>query len=164
MGSLNKLMKKPENSTFSLQITSMIDMFTIILVFLLKSYSSSSVDMTPSKALSLPSSTSQEISMEALKILVTKEAIYVDDKEVMKVDARATASTEKDNLLKPLFDALTAQADKSKAISQKNENVQFDGKVIMQADQSLNYAFLKKVMYTSALAGYSDFKFAVIAR
>jgi biopolymer transport protein ExbD len=57
-----------------------------------------------------------------------------------------------------------AQAQKSKAIAQKNEAVTSDGKIIMQADQSLNYSFVKQVMYTSALAGFTDFKFAVITQ
>jgi biopolymer transport protein ExbD len=162
MNALVKALQKNQQSTFGLQITSMIDMFTIILVFLLKSYAASSVDLTPSKNLILPASTSQEAAVEALKMTVTAEAIFVDDKEVMKVDLRSLSS--KDEVIKPLYDSLMVQAQKSKNIASKNDSVIFEGKVIMQADQSLNYAYLKKVMYTAALAGYSDFKFAVIAR
>lgn len=163
MRGVNRLLRGKESSTFTLQITSMIDMFTIILVFLLKSYAASSVDITPSKVLNLPSSSAQEAPVEALKMAVTKDAIYVDDKEVMKMNLREVAST-KETALKPLYDALVAQAQKSRAIAEKNESIKFDGKIIMQADQSLSYDVLKKVMYTSALAGYSDFKFAVISK
>lgn len=145
-----------------LQLTSMIDMFTIILVFLLKSYAASSIDITPSKNMNLPMSTSVEAPVEALKMMVTVDAIFVDDKEVMKIDSRLLAS--KEEVLKPLYDALNAQAAKTKNIASKNESVSFDGKIIMQADQTLQYAFLKKVMYSAALAGYSDFKFAVVQR
>ena len=162
MGAVNRILRERHESTFTLQLTSMIDVFTIILVFLLKSYASSAVDITPSKVLNLPISTSQEAPVEALKMMVTKDAIFVDDKEVMKFD-RSTV-TSKEVALKPLFDALTAQADKSKQIANKNDSVKFEGKLIMQADQSLNYQFLKKVMYTAALAGYSDLKFAVISQ
>lgn len=151
-----------KHSTFPLQITSMIDMFTIILVFLLKSYSSSSVDISPSKDMRLPSSTSLQSPIEALKMMVTEKAIFVDDVEVTKVDGDLLKS--KDNVIMPLFNALSDQAKKSKSISSQNSNVQFDGKLIMQADQALNYRILKRVMYTSALAGYTDFKFAVIAK
>ena len=163
MRGYRKFLRNKDSSTFSLQITSMIDMFTIILVFLLKSYSASSVDISPSKNLNLPASSSQQMPEEALKLMVTKEAIYVDDKEVMRFDIRQIAS-DKEVALKPLYDALNLQALKSKDIAAKNSAVKFDGKIIMQADQTLNYKFLKKVMYTSALAGYSDFKFAVISK
>lgn len=159
---LGKILREGNSGTFPLNITSMIDMFTIILVFLLKSYASSSVDITPSKNLSLPTSSSQEAPIEALKLMVTVEGIFVDDKEILRGGARAVAS--KEDYIKPLYDALLVQAEKTKNIASKNESVTFDGKIIMQADQTLNYAYLKKIMYTAALAGYSDFKFAVITR
>ncbi len=162
MTTVQKLLNNHQEATFPLQITSMIDMFTIILVFLLKSYASSSVDITPSQTMRLPSSTSLQAPAEALKLMVSKDAIFVDDKEVMRVDG--TVAQDKSKLIKPLYDALTIQATKSKNIGTKNESAQFDGKVIMQADQTLNYQYLQKVMYTAALAGYTDFKFAVIAK
>ncbi|MBK9293024.1 MAG: biopolymer transporter ExbD [Oligoflexia bacterium] len=158
---LERILREGQTGTFPLNITSMIDMLTIILVFLLKSYASSSVDITPSKALSLPTSTAQEAPVEALKLMVTAEGIFVDDKEVLNTKERKVASNEA--YIKPLYDALVMQAQKTKEIATRNETIEFDGKIVMQADQNLNYAYLKKVMYTAALAGYSDFKFAVIS-
>ena len=47
------------SGAFKIQITSMVDMFVILLVFLLKSYSTSPVQITPNKDLTLPESTVQ---------------------------------------------------------------------------------------------------------
>jgi biopolymer transport protein ExbD len=44
-----------------------------------------------------------------------------------------------------------------------NEEHEFDGKVVMQADSRLNYKTLKKVMYTASKAGYADMRLATIA-
>jgi biopolymer transport protein ExbD len=55
-------------------------------------------------------------------------------------------------------------AKKTQEIAKQNESVKFEGKVVFQADQALNYALLKKVMYTAVLAGYSDFKLAVVTQ
>ena len=54
----SKALARSRNSTFGLQITTMIDMFTIILVFLLKSYASSAVTIDAQQGLRLPASSS----------------------------------------------------------------------------------------------------------
>jgi biopolymer transport protein ExbD len=160
-------LRKNRNSTFTLQITSMIDMFTIILVFLLKSYASSAVDVPMSKDVQLPSSTSQEKAVEALKLVVTKKGIFVDDKNIVAFENGQIPSSALDagdqKFIKPLYDALKAQADKTKGIAKQNDSVAFEGKVIFQGDQGMSYQLMRKVMYTSAFAGYTDFKFAVVA-
>ncbi len=165
--SAERALRENREATFPLQITSMVDMFTIILIFLLKSYGASSVDITPSKTLSLPSSTTQTAPVEALKLMVTKDGIYVDDKVIVQIQDGVVPKTALDpqdaKFIKPLFDALNAQAEKSKTIAKKNETVQFDGKLIFQGDKDLNYQTLRKVMYTASIAGYGDVKFAVFS-
>jgi biopolymer transport protein ExbD len=59
-------------STFKIQITSMVDMFVILLVFLLKSYSTSPVNITPSKNLTLPKSAAVVDPQDVLKLVVSK--------------------------------------------------------------------------------------------
>lgn len=168
MSAAMKALRRNQSSTFGLQITSMIDMFTIILVFLLKSYSSSAVDATPSQNLRLPSSTSVEKPVEALKMMVSQTGIFVDDKLIVTLEngvpAKSSISLKDEKFIQPLFDSLTAEAQKTKSISKQNDSVAFDGRIIFQADQKLSYQVIRKVMYTASLAGYSDFKFAVVGQ
>ena len=146
----------------------MVDMFVILLVFLLKSYSTSPVTINASKDLTLPASTSTKDPIDALKLVVSKTGIFVDDKKI--VDIAEGKLTAKDidagdnNFIKALYEALDEQAKKSKNIAKQNETVEFDGKVVMQADRNLSYLLLRKVMYTSMLAGYSDVKIAVMTK
>ena len=56
------------------------------------------------------------------------------------------------------------QAKKTRDIASLNDTVEFDGKILMQADRDLPYAILQKVMYTSMLAGYADMKLAVVGK
>ncbi len=165
---ITKALRRSRSGTFTLQITSMIDMFTIILVFLLKSYSTSAIEVQPTKGLSLPFSTANVQPIEALKISVSKDGVFVDEKLIVPLSNGTidTKLTEKNDsrFIRTLFEALDEQAKKTQAISKQNDSVQFDGKVIFQADQGLNYELLKKVMYTASLAGYADFKFAVISK
>lgn len=164
---LKKYMERRSPSTFKIQITSMVDMFVILLVFLLKSYSTSPVNITPSDKLTLPVSTSTKDPVDVLKVVVSKDGIYVDEKQVVKFDEKGeVALTDLDandtNFIRSLYTELDVQATKSRDIAKVNETIEFDGKVLMQADRGMPYALLRKVMYTSMLAGYSDVKIAVV--
>lgn len=160
--------RRRSSGTFPLNITSLIDMLTIILVFLLKSYNTSAVEITPSKGMRLPASTSETAPIEALKLNVSKEGIFVDEKLIVPLTNGSIDSSllEKNDpkFIKTLYQALDEQAKKTQAIAKENETVQFDGKLVFQADQDLPYEVLKKVMYTASVAGYADFKFAVIKK
>src|SRR3954463_16818201 len=61
-----------------LNITPMMDMMTIILVFLLKTFSTSSSTITFDQNLKVPSSTTQLRTKEAISVTVTKKVILVE--------------------------------------------------------------------------------------
>ena len=71
-----------------LNITAMLDMMTIILVFLLKSMSQSSASIPQSGDLTIPKSVlTTEASQEGVAVLISKSTIVVDDNIVAQVPA-----------------------------------------------------------------------------
>jgi biopolymer transport protein ExbD len=163
-----KFMDRRLPSTFKIQITSMVDMFVILLVFLLKSYSTSPVNITPNDKLTLPVSTSTKDPVDVLKLVVSKGGIFVEDKKVVdlkegKIDGKEVDDSDT-QFIRALYSELDVQAQKSRKIAAVNDTVEFDGKVILQADRGLPYELLRKVMYTSMMAGYSDVKIAVMSK
>src|SRR4051812_37274670 len=82
----SKFVDRRYPATFKIQITSMVDMFVILLVFLLKSYSTSPVNISPSDKLTLPVSTSTKDPVDVLKLVVSKVGIFVDDKKVVELN------------------------------------------------------------------------------
>ena len=156
------------SSAFKIQITSMVDMFVILLVFLLKSFSTSPVQINPDKNLVLPESTVQADPQDVVKLIVSQGAIFVEDKKVVDLNSGQLKPEDRDRtdsqFIKALFEELDAQAKKTRTIASVNETVEFDGKILMQADRDLPYDLLQKVLYTSMLAGYADMKLAVIAK
>lgn len=153
---------------FKIQITSMVDMFVILLVFLLKSYSTSPVQITPNADLTLPESTATADPIDVIKLVVSKNGIFVEDRKILDLDGGKLGTDDTDKtdgqFIRKLFEELDLQAKKTRSIANVNETVEFDGKILMQADRDLPYALLQKVMYTSMLAGYADMKLAVIGR
>jgi biopolymer transport protein ExbD len=155
--------KAPSNA---LQLTAMVDMFTIMIVFLLKSYDTSTLEVKNVDNLVLPASISAEAPEEALLMLVSQKGIFVGDKKVAdivdgKIDM-AFISKDDEDYIKPLFDELNAEAKKIEEISKRNPAVKFEGQIFMQADKMLSYAILKKVLYTATMAGYGDLRLATL--
>jgi biopolymer transport protein ExbD len=163
----NRRMNNESEGTFHLQITSMVDMFTILLVFLLKGYSTSAIDLAPSSMIKLPASTSTKAPQEVVKIVVSAKGIFVEDKKVADVvgDSIELSSVDKTDpsFIRALYTELDHHADKTRNIASQNETVEFDGRILMQADKSLPYSLVKKVMYTAMMAGYADIKLAVLS-
>src|SRR5689334_20108758 len=84
-----------EHEAQFLNITAMLDMMTIILVFLLKSMSSSSASLPQSADLSMPKSIlTTEASQEGVAVLISKSSIIVDDNTIAPVPADATHGVE----------------------------------------------------------------------
>ncbi len=155
-------------SAFKIQITSMVDMFVILLVFLLKSYSTSPVNITPKEGLSIPESTSTTDPIEVLNLVVSRDAVFVDDEKIVdlkdgKLDAGDLDAND-NQFVRKLYQALDQHAEKAKSISELNEEFVFDGKILLQADRDIGYDVLKRVMYTSMMAGYADVKLAVASK
>lgn len=164
---VDRMKANNKKSTFVLQLTAMVDMFTIIIVFLLKSFSTSAVNITPQKGLNLPASFSLADPVEGLKLIVSKEGIFVDDNRVaILVDGKVSAEDQdpQDRMfIKGLFTALDKEAEKSKEIAKINTEHKFEGKLVMQADKELPYELLRKVFYTASMAGYADLKMATLS-
>jgi len=167
MSVIEEVIKKAKKDTgFTLQLTAMVDMFTIMIVFLLKSYDTSTLEVKNVDNLVLPASISAEAPEEALLMLVSQKGIFVNDKKVAditdgKVDL-AFISKDDEDYIKPLFEELNAEAKKIEEIAKRNPAVKFEGRVFMQADKALNYAVLKKVLYTATMAGYGDLRLATL--
>lgn len=164
---VEQLKKNNRKSVFVLQLTSMVDMFTIMIVFLLKSYSTSAIHITPSEGLKLPTSSSYTDPVEALKVVVSQSGIFVEDRKVASIEELQIVKSDLDmndeDFIRPFFEALEVEATKVKRFSESNDAEDFEGKVILQADAELPYLVLKKVMYTSSLAGFADLKLATIS-
>ena len=143
----------------------MVDMFVILLVFLLKSYSTSPVIITPKEGMRIPESTSTTDPVDVVKLIVGRDGIYVEEKKVVDFEQgqlpKAAIDANDASFIRKLFEALDERAKLAKSISKVNDTFEFDGKILLQADRGMAYDTLQKVMYTSMMAGYAEVKLAV---
>lgn len=154
------------DAQYTLQLTAMVDMFTILLVFLLKSYTTSSVQMATVDNIHVPISQSAIEPAEALRMHVSLKGVYVDDEKIIDLTEGQISKAEIDQkdkkFVKKIFDELEKHAKKSRDIASANSTHEFKGDLILQADQNLDYAVLKKIMYTSMIAGYANIKLGLM--
>jgi biopolymer transport protein ExbD len=150
----------------ALQITSMADVFIIILVFLLKSYAGGSIDITPSKGLTLPVASTGPASADALKVEISESAILVESNPVSVVKNFAFAGNDMvaNGTSKSLSAALEKERQRQLLIAKNNSDVKVDARIIVVADQRAPYSTIKAVLATAAVSGYTDFKLAVVNR
>lgn len=141
----------------SLRLTSMIDMFTILLVFLLKNFSADQI-MTVREDLILPNSTAQKQPAQTPVIVVTDQLIILEDKPVART---AQVANSNSNEIPNLRAGLLEKKQIADALGQQNEAFAFKGQVTIQGDKEIPFRILKKIMVTCGVVGYSDILLAV---
>lgn len=147
----------------SLNITAMADIFVVILVFLLKGYSTSALNITPTAGLSLPSAFAEEQNIEALKVEIAENGVLIEGKPSLPLtNFEFTPSDRQANgSLKPLSAAFETERKRQLLIAKANSDVKVDSRVMVIADQRAPYATIKAVLASAAVHGYTDFKLAV---
>jgi len=152
-------------STFDIDITSLLDILTILMVFLLQSYNSSGVIINVPKDIELPKSTSETINSFGVNVQVSKSQIWVDDKEVVNTETASQGQLfdEGGRRIIPLYNELVKIKETIKQSEKLSPQAKtFTGIANLVVDKSLKYNYLKRVMYTCAAAGYKEFKFVVL--
>ncbi len=136
-----------------LNITSMMDMFTIILVFLLKSFSTQGQLVTPATGLVLPTSTVERATDEALSVKISRRRVAVEDRIVIGEDRYKELLAQDDFLVQELYDVLHKFAEEARKAAEMFGK-EFSGEITIQGDVEVPYKVLTRVMYTCGQAGY----------
>jgi biopolymer transport protein ExbD len=154
-----------------LNITAMMDMMTIILVFLLKSMSASSASIPQSQDLTMPKSImTTEASQEGLAVLISKSHIVVDDNVVCPVPADATHGIEgkykrsgpNDLYIVPLANALQSWRERDRQIRVAMGKDPSASEAIIIADAGTPYRLLVEVLFTLGQTEFARFHLMVL--
>ncbi len=149
-------------SLLVLNITSMLDMFTILIIFLLKSYSAEGIILTIPADLHLPQSTSQSAPEPGLVVEVSRNALVVDGR-ILDVDLEAVQNSEK-LIIDNLYEHLMAKARRYEEIYELNPNAEFTGRLVLEGDREIPFKLLKKILYTCGQAGFINQSLAVFQK
>ena len=145
--------KARNQSGLDMNLVALIDIFTILIFFLM---SSTGIEvLTNARAVKLPISTAEKAPRQTIVVAVSDTDIVVDGRKVASV---AEATALQDDLIPGLKAELDLLASRQVVGADKDGSSKA---VTIMGDKSLPYSLLRKVMYTSARANFTEIAFAV---
>jgi len=162
----------------NIPLTSMMDIFTNMLLFLIMSFSATGALMTKVDLLDLPLSTIDTGPRMAVAIVVDSgrlsgaPGIYVEQggerrgkldegPALLEVPTGQRALDPNAMILPGLQQYLQQQADECRAREQQL-GIPFEGEITIQADAAVNYNSVLKVLATCGSAGFDRTEFVVV--
>ncbi len=138
----------------SLNLTSMVDFMTVVVIFLLMQFSASGEILFMQKDIRLPDAASGGELERVPVVAISAESITFEGKIVTATSGMINPEGEIVVELQPLLD----QARNAWALV--NPGKVFDHKIIIQADQDVAFKLVRKVMTTCLVGQYSNVMFA----
>jgi biopolymer transport protein ExbD len=153
-----KRMSRNRAKTVKMNLTSLMDVFTILVFFLLVNSASTEVLETP-KQITLPASVVEEKPRETVVIFISAREVTVQGESIVLVED--ILATERQNI-----------APIGRALAKINENiigintqaVAESREVTILADRTVPFSVVKKVMSTCTSQGFEKISLAVLQK
>lgn len=157
--------KRDEEQLSPMNINSLMDIMTLILVFLLKNYGEDPLKVQ-GQDLKAPTSFAELRPEDAMTITISQKAILVDDKKAVDVSMGVVDKSQKKGgesafMIQPLFEEIQVAVKKKKQ-EKKLLGQEYKPMATVIVDQGSPYRLIQEVMYTAGQAELSQFKLAVI--
>jgi len=142
------------------RLTSMMDILTTLLLFLLKSFVLEGEVLNPVPGVNLPQSTSEAAAQPSVTIAIFGDAVMMDGEMVASIK---DATADRDLVIPGLAERLDhARAQAEEIARLRGSDEPFLGRVAIQGDRDINFSILQRVMYTCSSSGYESISLAVI--
>jgi biopolymer transport protein ExbD len=146
--------KARNNNALDMNLVALIDVFTILIFFLLSSATGVESLVSP-KAVDLPAAMAEKAPKETVLLVIAGDDIIVDGRRIASVAQVMAAPDDTIPALKAELDVLATRT------AVRAENKAEQQAVTIMADKQMPYSLLRKVMFTCARANFADVSFAV---
>lgn len=145
----------------ALMLTSMMDMFTIILIFLLCSFSETPETLKLDQNLQLPKSSSESEYFKAIQVILSKKELRLNDEIMATVSGSVIhgLSDVRDPKISSFFQRLQTYY---KSSPEKGPDPEHPKHLLLLCDKSHSFKTINTVIKTAGMAGYPNFQFAVL--
>jgi biopolymer transport protein ExbD len=165
---------KKRSAIAMLSLTAMVDMFTVLAVFLLQNYQTTGEVIEISDNVQLPQARAVKEIKPAHVIVISKERLMLDKTPIItfsQLQGQEDWKIEKLHTL--LVEAFKKADEKRKMMGLENlknavdktgaqEKAEDARRVTVQADKNVDFLTIKKVLYTLSEVGAGEINFAVI--
>lgn len=162
----------------ALNMTAMVDMFTVLCVFLLQNYATTNQVLPMPEKVDLPAAREVKELSPSNVVLIAEDGIMLNN---VKVAEFAAVKQQADWEIKPLMELLRktvelgeqkkkslgnqirSAVNEAKQVAQGQDIDEFR-KITVQADKMVDFLTVKKVMYSVTEAGMQEINFAVLKK
>ncbi len=149
--------KKVKN--FRPQMTSLVDIMTILLVFLVKSFSTDGNTINVPNDVVLPASSARKAPKATVIISVNNKYLVAGGENIASV--KNIIKNDK-LLIAPLFKWLSDKKEITEKVAKYSTKTTFKGDITIQGDRKIPFKLLQKIMFTCGRVGFNNFSLAVI--
>jgi biopolymer transport protein ExbD len=175
----HKMTSGKRSAVVALNMTAMVDMFTVLCVFLLQNYATTNQVLPMPEKVDLPVAHEVKELKPSNVVVVSKDGIVLNN---IKVAEFTTVKEQEDWTIKTLQDTLQQSIQDGEAKKRSLGNQLRDAvneakqspkptdttdefrKLTIQADKSVDFLTIKKVMFTVTEAGIAEINFAVMKK
>lgn len=137
----------------ALNLTALMDIFTILLIFLLVN-NNNAAKLPDNQDIQLPESTAQELPSDVLIIQVSPTSVVIDGRKIADTQA---VKAQQERTVDALVEELKFRASRALALAPDEER-----EIMIQADRDVPYAVIKKLMRSCMETPYTKVAFAVL--
>lgn len=154
------LRKKKRNSTQKVQLTALVDVFTMLIVFFMLQYSADPELIKPKDRISLPVAHNSYATHEKnnFNVLISDKFIKINESEVLKLSSGEIGKSSLHDLDSEFISSLHGLLESDEQLKEGK-----DHQWIILADERVPYETVKKTIYTLAVSGYTKIKLASTA-
>ena len=143
-----------------LQLNSMMDLMTVILLFLIKSYSASGGLIQQSDFVDLAEAKRDQEIKKAVALLLSPDGVEIDNPENRVPIAGINELENQDVVVVPSLEAYLIEQREFK----RSTGAPFHGEVTIQCDKAIKYDWLLKVINTCGQTEFATIDFVIIKK
>lgn len=147
--------RKHQESNFELQITALVDTLVIILIFMLKSVATDSLELETSKGITVPMVVNgMTAGVKGGRLDISAEGVSWNGQKYLE--------TQGFDVKKPLNGAdgwKALDTAIAASVAQEKADQTFEGKLLLQADKKTPFPVLQEVLRVAKGHGYKDIRF-----
>lgn len=145
-----------------LMLTSLLDMFTIILIFLIVSFEAEDQDFHLNQNIELPESSSRSVFKPAVSVVITDKQILVEKKPIVEFDGKPAQEFYDEGNIPTLVTRL--KSDFQDFMEKQKQDPDMEAIIVVQADKGLDYDTLYLVLRSASMAGFSKYRLATMKK
>jgi biopolymer transport protein ExbD len=155
-----KISRGRKGTNAELNVVPMVDMMTLLVIFLLQQFSTTGEVLYMQKDIKLPNAQHGQIIEIAPVVAISADQVVVTGVKV--ADIREMDSDAGYLNIPALEERLRDEKKKWDLIHQHDPDTKWDGLVNIQADKAVPFRIVKRVMYSCGVAGYFNVNFAAM--